>query len=371
MIPDSDVQVYFLCIEIFIRIMALSPIEISNQTLESHIQKSFLSALNYYRQTNIKLKRIKDILETGYDVSRYLNGDIAPNIYYYASKYEEDLYLIKEIIFKNYNLVCLYNYMNIESVFEYFRQNYKYTSENREKIKTFKDLMDIEPPIKDTKRMIENDRNIFSYKNLETKTKFSKELVTSLILIREAETRFSKQIKQHFEDIDKKEIEIKDIFKFYIDFFVLNDLSVSNFLLTKKVNNQTFSERFCKYSILEQDIYDELKIIGDLKNKHIIFKYKDHYSLLVIDDEEKIITHYFSTYKEILYEYFKKNTNQYNYRVNYEMKSSSCKINEICIIFLIYYNQQNLSNNYNMIYIQDETLKSILEVCSSILGQKT
>ena len=48
--PNAKLEVYFLSIEIFIRLMAISPLKISLQTLESHIQKSFLSAMKYYRE---------------------------------------------------------------------------------------------------------------------------------------------------------------------------------------------------------------------------------------------------------------------------------------------------------------------------------
>ena len=119
--------------------------------------------------------------------------------------------------------------------------------------------------------------------------------------------------------------------------------------------------------MLIQDIFDRIEIIGDIKNKHIVFNYKEQYSLLVIDDKKKIITHYFSTYNDILYEYFRKNFQGYKYMIDYELKTSNvCKINEICIVFLIFYNLQNITSNYEMIYLSDDTLKRVLEICSSI-----
>lgn len=366
-IPGCRVEVYFLSIEIFIRIMAITPMQISNQTLESHIQKSFLSALNYYKETNINLKMMKDILETGYDVSRYLNGDIAPNIYFYAAKYADDLYLVKEIIFKNYNLLCLYNYLNTDRVFEYFRQNYKYGTIEKQEIKTFSDLISMQPPKKGSNSMIENDRDIFSYKNLQSREKLNKELVTSLILVRQMEVRFIKYINFHFKYLNVEEREIKDIFRFYVDFFTEKNISISKLLLTKKLNlEESFSEKYCQYCILTQDIFDNIEVTGDIKNKHIIYNYKENYSLIVVEDDKKIITHYFSTFNDTVSNYFKKNFPEYKYTINYELKTSSvCKINEICIVFLIFYNLQNITSNYEMIYISDETLKRVLEICSS------
>ena len=367
-VPDCKIEVYFLSIEIFIRIMAITPMQISNQTLESHIQKSFLSALNYYKETNINLKMMKDIMETGYDVSRYLNGDIAPNIYFYGAKKADDLYLVKDIIFRNYNLICLYNYLNIERVFEYFQQNYKYSSVEKDEIKTFSDLMKHEPPVKGTKNMIENDRDIFSYKNLQSREKLNKELVTSLILVRQMEAKFVSQLNIYFSNVPVGEKKIEDVFRFYVDYFTEKNISISKFLLTEKVNSSnSFAERFCNYGMLIQDIFDRIEIIGDIKNKHIIFNYKENYSLVVIEDKKKTITHYFSTYNDVLSEYLRKNFPGYKYSVNYELKTSSiCKINEICIVFLIFYNLRNVTSNYDMVYVSDETLKRVLEICSSI-----
>tara|TARA_R110001592_G_scaffold18816_11_gene77707 strand:- start:1261 stop:3306 length:2046 start_codon:yes stop_codon:yes gene_type:complete len=367
-IPDCKIQVYFLSIEIFIRIMAITPMQISNQTLESHIQKSFLSALNYYKETNINLKMMKDIMETGYDVSRYLNGDIAPNIYFYGAKKADDLYLVKDIIFRNYNLICLYNYLDIERVFEYFQQNYKYSSVQKDEIKTFSDLMKHEPPVKGTKNMIENDRDIFSYKNLQSREKLNKELVTSLILVRQMEEKFVSQLNIYFSNVPVGEKKIEDIFRFYVNYFTEKNISISKFLLTEKINSSnSFSERFCNYGMLIQDIFDRIEIIGDIKNKHIIFNYKENYSLVVIEDKNKTITHYFSTYNDVLSEYLRKNFQGYKYSVNYELKTSSvCKINEICIVFLIFYNLRNVTSSYDMVYISDETLKRVLEICSTL-----
>ena len=138
--------------------------------------------------------------------------------------------------------------------------------------------------------------------------------------------------------------------------------------MTEKINSSnSFSERFCNYGMLIQDIFDRIEIIGDIKNKHIIFNYKENYSLVVIEDKNKTITHYFSTYNDVLSEYLRKNLQGYKYSVNYELKTSSvCKINEICIVFLIFYNLRNVTSSYDMVYISDETLKRVLEICSTL-----
>tara|TARA_R110001599_G_scaffold187678_1_gene382150 strand:- start:205 stop:897 length:693 start_codon:yes stop_codon:yes gene_type:complete len=225
-----------------------------------------------------------------------------------------------------------------------------------------------EPPVKGTKNMIENDRDIFSYKNLQSREKLNKELVTSLILVRQMEEKFVSQLNIYFSNVPVGEKKIEDIFRFYVNYFTEKNISISKFLLTEKINSSnSFSERFCNYGMLIQDIFDRIEIIGDIKNKHIIFNYKENYSLVVIEDKNKTITHYFSTYNDVLSEYLRKNFQGYKYSVNYELKTSSvCKINEICIVFLIFYNLRNVTSSYDMVYISDETLKRVLEICSTL-----
>lgn len=369
--PQANIPIYFLSIEIFIRLMSITPMKISNQTLESHIQKSFLAAMKYYREIKLEPQQIKEFKNTGYDISKYLNGDIAPNRYYEKATLADDLVLIKEIIFSNYNLISLYSYLESDQVFNYFRQNYEYSKTKKEDIKTFEDLMKLEIPQKNTSKMIENDRDIFSYTNLKSNIKLNEEDVSLLNEIRNSEKTFREILTRYFKNkIDPDKFNnVKDIFRFYTEQFKDKDISVTELFFNKKIEGFSIMDSYFKYSIIKEDIFDKLEIMGDTYSDHIVFKSSQgNYSLLVRSPDGKEITHYYSNFNENLYEYFRKNSKEVIYKVNYDIKTSTiCKINEICIIFLIYYNLQTLRNDYNLIYLEDETLLLILKISYYLL----
>ena len=369
--PKASLPIYFLSIEIFIRLMAITPMKISNQTLESHIQKSFLAAMKYYREIKLQPSQIKEFKITGFDISKYLNGDIAPNRYYEKATMADDLVLIKELIFQNYNLVCLYSYLETGEVFNYFRQNYEYSKVKKDEIKTVEDLMKMETPEKNTSKMIENDRSIFSYSNLKSNIKLNEEDVSLLNEIRNSEKSFREILTRYFKNkIDPDKFNnVKDIFRFYTEQFKDKDISVTELFFNKKIEGGSIMERYFKYSIIKEDIFDKLDVTGDTYTDHIIFKCsRGNYSLLVRTPDGKEITHYYSNFNENLYQYFKENEKEITYKVNYDIKTSTiCKINEICIIFLIYYNLQTLRNDYNLIYLEDETLLLILKISYYLL----
>ena len=80
--------------------------------------------------------------------------------------------------------------------------------------------------------------------------------------------------------------------------------------------------------------------------------------------EDKKAVHYYSNYNEKLDDYFQ--SREYDYENNYEFKTNSmCKINEICIMFLIFYNEQVSDKCYDLIYLDDKTLKVVM--CLAVL----
>lgn len=357
--PQAKVEIYFLTIEIFIRLMAITPMQISDQTLEETVQKAFITSMKYYREVISDIRKLRIFRELGYDIAKFLKGDIAPNRYFYSAKYAEDLVLAKEILFTNYNLVSLYSYLEISELFEYFRQNYNYSKDLKEKIKTFKDLEEYEKPGKNTTKAIENDRSIFSYKNLKYRTERYEENVPEIIKMRQIEEKF----RYIFQIDNDKVIEIRDIFKFYNDNFYEKDLSISEMLIKKDVKKD-----YLNYCFISEDIFDNINISGDIEEKHIIFKSREGlYSLLVRSSEGKEIFHYFSSINENFDNYLKINEKDTVYLNIEKFESKSlCKISEICLLFLIYYNNVTVSNIYNIIYMEDETIKDILNFCTQL-----
>lgn len=358
---DFDIEIYFLTVEIFIRLMSCSPMEISKQTLESHIQLSFIGAAKYYKKFKLSERNQKIYNFFSYKLVDYLEGDIAPNIYFYSSKYAHDLVLVKEILFKNYNLLAMYSYINKKNLFEYFRQNYEYDMNEKDKILTYRDLMEYSLPERKTETAIEDDRSIFSYKNLKTEEKIIPEVVSSIQRIRNIEDVVVKNIKSYTGG-ELEKIKIDNPLKFYSEHFKGREQTIidifseyKNFSIITNVPGLEDSS----FGIIKEDSFDRLTEIKNLNYNYIIFKSKDdNFSLLVRKDRE--IIHYFSKFKQNLYDFFAGEgvlySNNYKYETQYV-----CKINEICILFLVIYYIYRGFDTEDSIFIQDETMEIILK----------
>ena len=360
---SSGLEIYFLSIEIFIRIMNISPMEISEQTLQKEIRNSFITAMKYYKKVKLSRNEYISFAKDGYKMIKYLDGKIAPNKVFYQAKYVEDLLLFDEIILKNYNLISFYNFLDLDKVFDFFRQNYTYTETPKENVTSMIQYFDYQPPVKNTERKIENDRSVFSYKDnkIETVTELVEETSSEIEIYRMRELSLRKEIimnmesrndLEEFVDIFKKISETKDIYGIYKDFFKNKELQICDIFLN--------SIPSIEYYIIKENNLGELKIFGDENLNNVIFvSEEEEVSLIVIDRELSTSIHYYSKYNENLDKYF----NKYNvkYTNNYDLGTSKiCKIPELCILFIIYFNSVTKKKEYNMFFIEDKTLKVML-----------
>ena len=105
----------------------------------------------------------------------------------------------------------------------------------------------------------------------------------------------------------------------------------------------------------------------DKEIKYFIVKNNERYSLLVRSTEDPtdeslgMFHHYYSeknTYlKNELEDYGYKYKNIFDYGIN-----SCCKILELCIIFVIYYNLKTGKNDYHLKCLDYDTIKGVLMV---------
>ena len=359
----SRLEVYFLSIEIFIRVMSVAPMEITEQTLQREIKNSFITAMKYYKQVKLSRNQYIDLAKNGYRTIKYLDGKIAPNKVFYQAKYIEDLILFDNIILTNYNLLSFYNFLDLDRVFDFFRQNYDYEKIDKEKIKTMYNFFDIPLPNKNTERKIENDRSVFSYNDnkIKSETMIVEETDSNIQRYRNIEIMLRKEIVSYLEsredlykytDIFKRISETKDIYGVYKDFFKNKEIQIYDIFLNSVPN--------IEYYIINESTLGDLKITGDENLSNVIFvSEENNVSLIVINRETTTCTHYYSKYNENLEKYFKK----YNikYTNNYQLGTSKiCKIPELCILFIIYYNNIYRAEDYNMFFIEDKTLKTML-----------
>ena len=350
--PDSPIEVYFLSIETFIRFMAISPMEISKETLELEIQKSFFVAMRYYDKVKISFGKLMKLYKESYQIVKDLNGDIGANRFFYGTDKIEDLLLLKEVVLKNYNLICFYNYIDTESLYNYFRQNYNYTNMSKERVKTFGEMMNLDIPKKNNKRMIEDDRGVYSYRDIKHNVKKSEEKVSRIDKEREVERTFREELLSQIREVDNEKIDdgrghtvrkIRDC----------DDLMYLYRNTFKENNNlyQVIIENFqdLEFCFIEEDIFGKITKCGNEESKYFLFISEGVYSFVFKSEATKNATHYFSKHSEKLEEYFKESG--YDYQNNYDLKTSSiCKINQICLLFLIYFSQKTGDTNFNMIY---------------------
>jgi len=363
---QSHPKVYFLAVEIFIRIMNISDIEISKETLDKNIKNSFLVAMKYYKNIKISRNEYITLARDGYKMIKYLEGSIAPNKFYQEAEYVEDLKLFDEIILKNYNLISFYNFLEPDKIFQFFKQNYSYDKLQKDKLKDMNQLFGLGIPGKNTESMIENDRNIFSYKDnlAKTETKIMGENVKNITKLRNLEEQFRKNIVNYlsstfelekYENVFQKVKDTKNIYGLYLDFFKDKDVKVYDIFLNliPEIN----------YYIITQDTFGNLKTYGNESNNNVIFISEEgNSSLIKLDVNGGMAKHYYSNYNQNLEEYFKNKNIVYSNDYTFGTVKF-CKIPELCILFMIYLSEIKGLVDYDMIFIEDKTLKIMLNLC--------
>ena len=360
---ESEPKVYFLSVEIFIRIMNITDIEISKETLEKYIKNSFLVAMKYYKNIKVSRNEFISLAKDGYKMIKYLEGSIAPNKFYEEAEYSEDLKLLDEIILKNYNLISFYNFLEPDKIFSFFRQNYSYSKTEKNKIKNMTQLFGMSIPSKNTENMIENDRGIFSYKDrkMETETKIMGENVKSISKIRSLEENFRSNLISYltknfqldkYEKTFQKIKETNNIYSLYLDFFKDKDLKVYDIFLNiiPEIN----------YYIIKEDNFGNIKKYGKEDANNLIFISEEGDSSLVkINPSEGLAKHYYGKYNQNLENYFKNKNIFYNNDYNFGTVKF-CKIPELCILFMLYLGSVKGLVDYDMVFIEDKTLKVML-----------
>jgi len=362
--PKSKKEVYFLSVEIFIRIMAKTYHLIDKKELEKIIQVSFLTSMNYYKEAKLDINKYIEINNSPYDIIKMLKGDIAPNKLYYDSSYVEDLILLDKIVLSRYNLISFYMYLNPESLFSYFRSAYQYQNIEKSTISTIGEFLDLEIPSKDVDNNIDNIRDIYSYKDFKSKEikegsvsgtlnyyRFKEQNLRSLL--NKLILNFDKIEK--YSELIKKISEADDFYNIYRKFYTDNKKQILYPFL--RISNQI------NFLIISEDIFGKLSFEGDKKSSLNIFVSNDEkISLVVIDNKLSKAIHYYSDYNENLFKYYQKKN--IDYSNEYKIKNPGvCKIIELCIVFLVYIIDEEDDKsvlNLDFFSLTDKTMKQML-----------
>lgn len=353
---NSKLEIYFLSVEIFIRMIQKK----SSDKLEETIKNSFVTAMKYYGLVSMTRREYLNLAKDNIEIVKYLKGNIAPNTVYYKADKIDDLILFDKIILSNYNMISFYLFLDLDKIFDYFQQNYNYSTKSKLDVKDTSTFFDLKIPDKNSDRMIENERDIFSFKDrkIEESKLIKDNKITTVV---ENELSFRKKIINYlenqknlekYEDMFEKVSATKDIYGFYKNYF--ENIKIYELFL------DTIPD--LNYFVIEQDQFRKLKTEGNNSNDFIFFISEEGKSSLIrINRKESSAIHYYSNYVEDLDNYFKEL--KINYSNNYEYGNNFCKIPELCIIFLIHYHSITKSEDFNFIFVCDKTLKIMINFC--------
>jgi hypothetical protein len=359
---------YFLAIQVFLRLMSKTKPYINEEELQELAKEAVYVASNYY-------DRRSD--QGSYKVAEDLKSEIGYN-FYYSADYLEDLIILNHYITDgNKDLLGFYNLFNIKKLFEFFREGYNYKNRKRNSV-SLHEFLEMEIPTKkdneevsfltalDYHEIIAEDESyslVKKYKDIE------KDFRVDII------DKFESRIIKVYEDDDLNIIEVIDKMidnKKYIEKYekLKKNLLNKNIAKTLQDINQYF-----KYGIINIDMYGKVdRKKGELREskdkeeiKYFVVKNNERYSLLVrstedpVDESLGMFHHYYSeknTYlKNELEDYGYKYKNIFDYGIN-----SCCKILELCIIFVIYYNLKTGKNDYHLKCLDYDTIKGVLMV---------
>jgi hypothetical protein len=345
---------YFLAQQVFLRLMSKAKPYLNEDEFQEKITEAKYIASNYYdRRSN------KGSYETALD----LNSEIGYNFYYHANYLEDLIILNHYLVNGNKELLGFYNLFDIEKLFEYFRKKYNYEYRKRNSL-NLEEFLEAPLPNKkeeeeidfmtalDYHEIFDDDENISlvkKYKNVEKN--FRSDIID----------HFENRIIKLYEDEDLNIIEIIDKMidnKKYIEKYdkLKKNLLAKNISKTLKNINSCFD-----YNIIYIDIYGNLEMEDkDFKQKYYIVKNNNLFSLLVKEEDNKMV-HYYSEKNSFLKSYLEEKN--YTYENNFEYGiNSCCNILELCIIYIIYYNLKTDSKDFHIKCLDYDTVKSLLLV---------
>ena len=331
---EKKIRNYFFSVDLWILLCTLKKTDIEEY------KKVINYALNYY--SNQKLSEEYDLVFKKY---------IGKNKFYYKSVYLDDLILIDEIVFKNSNLLSLYNFIDIDEIITYFKNNYEYNLSKLKDIKSsefFKyDLPIRKGPLKDKLQLV-------NISNIITK---NENFIQTVSL---NENNLKKELHKILYEPLKKKYELDGINLIYKVENLIKEYDIKKeyyksinryrmFTSARKYLNLNFSIIVNKEGILYNEINDKYT----LSTYNIFIDDDDSVSFIYKNNNELI--HYFSRSIPFLKSKFN------GYRANFTYGSKClCKFMDACIIYLIYSHQKGNLKDFNQIDLTNNTMKLIM-----------
>ena len=330
-----NVRMYFLTIQIFLRIMSKSTQNIDDSTLKYICKNCIDSALNYYGRK-----------ETNFYVAQELKGEVGYNPMYYEAKYIDDLVVLDDLIMsKKEYIISSLNTINMKELFGYFKEKYTYSTTRKDKV-TLEEFFKLDvPEIRSnhkTDKLTIND--YIDLSSTEVSTNYFEEQ-------KKVEDIFRAVIVDNIKENVKKQnnVNILDI----VEKIKKNPKESKKY---PKLQENNFIEKFLNieknfsYGIFSKNS----KINTEFKFVVCIIENKT--SLLFVDKNDKTVTHYYSDKVTQVEDYYK--SLNYKYKIDFDYGSGfCCKIMESCIIFNIFYNNYNNVLDFKLKCLESKTLE--------------
>ena len=330
-----NIRMYFLAIQLFLRIMAKSTPNIEETTLKYICENCINSALNYYGRK-----------ETTFYIAKELKGEVGYNPMYYEAKYIDDLVVINNLIMSNKEyIISSLNTINMKELFTYFKEKYIYNTKRKDAV-TLEEFFQMEiPEVRDnykTDKLAIND--YIDLTDSEISTNYFEQQ-------KKIEDIFRSILVDKIKENVKKEnnVDILDI----VEKIKKNPKESKKY---PKLQEKNFIEKFVNveknfsYGIFSK----KTKINTEFKFVVCIIENKT--SLLYVDKNSKSVTHYYSDKVEEVENYYK--SIGYKYKIDFDHGSGfTCKIMESCIIFNIFYNNYNNVLDFKLKCLEPKTLE--------------
>ena len=341
---DLSLAQYFLTLQIFIRMMTRSKADLNDEELKHMVNVSLSTSQNYYH----------NISNGNFEVAEKLNGEVGYNPYFYKAHSIDDLVILNYYIKDNDNLISFYNLIEPCELFDIFRNMYEYTNVSKNKIKV-EDFFKITVP----KKKEEIDTTVFSPEDYHNTLPKFEENENNITTIKKVEKVFREniltEIKKDIKNIDTKDERIDIVYN------LLQGNINSNIYhnLKNVLGDINISEVFTKlvdYGYIKLDT-DQIVKEYEIEKEYVIIVDGNKSSLLHIKDKK--VTHYYSDKIDKIAKFYQEKG--YNYENNFDYGiGNCCVLREACILFNIFYNQQEKELDFSTKCLERNTFFLII-----------
>ena len=321
---DRALSEYFLTLQIFIRMMSRSKIDLEEEELSRMVSISMLTSQNYYL----------NVSGGSFEIAEKLDGEVGYNPFFYKANSIDDLVILNYYIKDNDNLIAFYNLIEPTELFNIFRQMYEYTNVSKNKV-SLDDFFKMTVP----KEKIDNNVIVLSPDSYHNNLPNLEEYESNIKNIKRVEIKFREtilsNIKENIDKLDENDERVDIVYN-----LLQGNLSSNIYSNLKNVlGDINISEVFTTifdYGYLKLDT-DEIVKEYQPDKKYVIIAEGNKSSLLHIEDKK--VTHYYSDKIDKIAQFYQEKGYQYEINFDYGI-GNCCVLREACILFNIFYNQQ-------------------------------